>query len=82
MVVKLLKLPEVAVMTGLPESTLRFMRTTGYGPRSARVGRRVMYREEDVLSWIEDQFATDAARHHSVASATHLSRCGRPSRRS
>jgi len=61
--VKLLKLPEVSAMTGLPESTLRFMRTTGYGPRSARVGRRVMYREDDVLTWIDEQFATDAARH-------------------
>jgi len=67
MVVRLLKVPEVAVMTGLPESTLRFMRATGYGPRSARVGRRVMYRENDVASRIEEQFAADADRHHGFA---------------
>jgi len=67
MVARLLKVPEVAVMTGLPESTLRFMRATGYGPRSARVGRRVMYRESDVASWIEEQFAADAERHHGFA---------------
>jgi len=30
MVARLLNVPEVAVMTGLPESTLRFMRATGY----------------------------------------------------
>ncbi len=62
----LLKLPEVAAMTGLPESTLRFMRTTGYGPRSARIGRRVMYMESDVLRWIDEQFAADDARRHKL----------------
>lgn len=77
MAVKLLKLPEVSVMTGLPESTLRFMRTTGYGPRSARVGRRVMYREDDVLSWIEEQFETDAARHCGAAGVPHATHAGR-----
>lgn len=54
MATTLLKLPEVAAMTGLPEATLRFMRTTGYGPRSARIGRRVMYMESDVLRWIDE----------------------------
>lgn len=77
MAVKLLKLPEVSVLTGLPESTLRFMRATGYGPRSARVGRRVMYREDDVLSWIEDQFASDAARHCGATGAPHAAHADR-----
>jgi predicted DNA-binding transcriptional regulator AlpA len=75
--VKLLKLPEVSAMTGLLESTLRFMRTTGYGPRSARVGRRVMYREDDVLTLIDEQFATDAARHCSTAGAPHTTHAAR-----
>jgi len=27
------------------------------GPKSARLGRRVVYRERDVLAWIDQQFA-------------------------
>ncbi len=43
--------------TGLgPEATLRFWRHTGYGPPSAKIGRRVMYRESDVEAWIKAQF--------------------------
>ena len=53
---KLLRLPEVAKLTGLPENTLRFWRHEGTGPRSARLGRRVVYRERDVIRWIDQQF--------------------------
>jgi predicted DNA-binding transcriptional regulator AlpA len=53
---KLLKLPEVSEMTGIPEATLRFWRHQGTGPQSAKLGRRVVYREEDVKAWIDAQF--------------------------
>lgn len=53
---KLLRLPEVAELTGLPVNTLRFWRHQGTGPRSIKLGRRVVYRECDVVAWIEDQF--------------------------
>lgn len=53
---KLLRLPEVAEMTGLPENTLRFWRHQGTEPRSARPWRRVVYRERDVIDWINQQF--------------------------
>jgi predicted DNA-binding transcriptional regulator AlpA len=53
---KLLRLPEVAELTGLPVNTLRFWRHQGTGPRSIKLGRRVVYRECDVVDWIEDQF--------------------------
>jgi len=33
---KLLRLPAVSELTGLPENTLRFWRHRGTGPRSAR----------------------------------------------
>lgn len=57
---KLLRLPEVAEMTGIPEATLRFWRHEGHtGPKSAKLGRRVVYREEDVLAWIDAQFEND-----------------------
>ena len=53
---KLLRLPEVAEMTGLPENTLRFWRHQGTGPKSAGLGRRSVYRERDVTDWIDQQF--------------------------
>ena len=52
---KLLRLPEVAELIGVPENTLRFWRHRGTGPKSARLGRRVVYRECDVLAWIDKQ---------------------------
>lgn len=56
---RLLVTAEVAEMTRLPEPTLRWFRHAGKGPRSAKLGRRVVYRESDVLQWIEDQFAAE-----------------------
>lgn len=53
---KLLRVPDVAEMTGIPEATLRFWRHAKTGPKSAKLGRRVVYREEDVLAWIDAQF--------------------------
>jgi predicted DNA-binding transcriptional regulator AlpA len=53
---KLLRLPEVAELTGLPVNTLRFWRHQGTGPKSVKLGRRVVYRERDVVAWIEEQF--------------------------
>ena len=44
-------------MTGLPENTLRFWRHQGTGPKSARLGRRIVYRERDVTDWIDQQFS-------------------------
>ncbi|WP_237089621.1 helix-turn-helix transcriptional regulator [Nocardioides dokdonensis] len=51
---------EVADRTRLPVGTLRWFRHQGTGPRSAKVGRRIMYREADVLAWIDDQFGTES----------------------
>lgn len=53
---KLMRLPEVSEMTGIPEATLRFWRHEKRGPKSGKLGRRVVYREADVLAWIDAQF--------------------------
>ena len=53
---KLLRLEEVAEMTGIPEGTLRWWRQENTGPQSAKLGRRVVYREADVRAWIDTQF--------------------------
>lgn len=48
---------EVSEMTRIPVATLRFYRHQGNkGPRSGLVGGRVMYREQDVLAWINEAF--------------------------
>ncbi len=54
---RLLTLKELAQRGIATEATLRFWRHNGdYGPRSAKIGRRVMYRESDVETWIKAQF--------------------------
>lgn len=58
---KLLTVSEVAEMTRLSAATLRYFRHEGTkGPKSAKLGRRVVYRESDVLAWIEAAFAEEA----------------------
>ncbi len=48
---------EVAEMTGIPVNTLRYYRHLGNkGPKSALIGSRIMYREQDVITWINEQF--------------------------
>lgn len=55
---ELLTLPEAAGLLRLPEKTLRHFRLNGVGPKSFKVGRRVMYTREDVETWIQEQRAT------------------------
>lgn len=56
---KLLTLPEVAEVTRLSEATLRWLRHNGTGPRSGKLGRRIFYREQDVIAWVTAQFDAD-----------------------
>ncbi len=57
---KLLTITEVAELTRLSEATLRWFRHCGKGPKSGKLGRRVMYRESDVAEWIDAQFTPEA----------------------
>lgn len=59
---KLLLIEEVAEMTRLSENTLRFMKHQGRGPRCAKLGRRIVYRESDVQAWIDGRFEESARR--------------------
>ena len=58
----LLLTTEVAELIRTPEATLRYWRHTGVGPKSARLGRRVVYRRADVEAWVEAQFTAESAR--------------------
>lgn len=53
----LLTIDEVSDLIRVPVATLRYWRHGGEGPASFTVGRRVMYRREDVEAWLDDQYA-------------------------
>ncbi len=50
---QLLTITEVAAMLRAPVATLRYWRHLGTGPRSFRIGRRVLYTREDVHAFVE-----------------------------
>jgi excisionase family DNA binding protein len=52
---ELLTITEAAELLRAPVATLRYWRHLGTGPRSFCIGRRVLYRSDDVRSWIETQ---------------------------
>jgi excisionase family DNA binding protein len=52
---ELLTLPEAAELLRAPVATLRYWRHLGSGPRSFRLGRRVLYRHDDLQAWLEAQ---------------------------
>ena len=58
---ELITIQRLSEEISIPANTLRYWRTQGTGPKSARIGRRVMYRRADVERWIEEQFADGAA---------------------
>ncbi|MDQ0094416.1 helix-turn-helix transcriptional regulator [Paeniglutamicibacter psychrophenolicus] len=53
---QLMTMAEVAEMTRIPENTLRYYRHKETGPKSAKIGGRVMYRRADVDAWINEAF--------------------------
>lgn len=66
---RLLKLPEVAEMTGVSIDTLRWYRHKGEGgPRTFKLGRRVVAMESDVLAWIKEQRDAQGANYDIMKS--------------
>ena len=54
---ELITTAEAAVLLRKAVGTLRYWRHIKYGPRSFRVGRRVMYFRSEVLAWLYEQAA-------------------------
>lgn len=52
---ELLTITEAAELVRAPVATLRYWRHLGTGPRSFRLGRRVLYRRDDLCRWIDAQ---------------------------
>lgn len=46
---------EVSERTGVPGATLRYFRYLGTGPRSYKLGRRIVYDLADVEAWVAAQ---------------------------
>jgi excisionase family DNA binding protein len=60
---ELLRIEEVAELTRIPLSTLRFYRHRGHGgPRSFKLGTHVVFKRSDVEAWIESQYQAEGAR--------------------
>jgi len=51
----LLTIHEAADIVRAPVATLRYWRNRGVGPHSFRLGRRVVYRADDLRAWIDAQ---------------------------
>ncbi len=58
---ELLTITEAAELLRAPVATLRYWRHLGTGPRSFRLGRRVLYRRDDLQAWVEEQWGRSAA---------------------
>ena len=52
---ELLTITEAAELVRAPVATLRYWRHLGTGPRSFRLGRRVLYRYDDLQAWVAEQ---------------------------
>jgi predicted DNA-binding transcriptional regulator AlpA len=53
---RILSLEEIAKRTGTPLNTLRYWRHLGAGgPKTFKIGRRVVAMESDVEAWVADQ---------------------------
>lgn len=46
---------QLSELTGIPQPTLRYYRHANQGPASFRLGRRIVYRREEVMRWIAAQ---------------------------
>ncbi len=58
---ELLTITEAAELMRAPVATLRYWRHLGTGPRSFRLGRRVLYRRDELNAWIDAQHDQDGS---------------------
>jgi len=58
---KVLTAKVAAHVVGLSESTLAKLRLNGNGPIYCKLGRRVVYRREDLEQWLQSRTARDTS---------------------
>jgi predicted DNA-binding transcriptional regulator AlpA len=68
-----------AKLVGLSESTLAKLRLNGNGPPYCKLGRRVVYRQDDLDRWLRSRATTDTtdanARFLRALTVAHPYRC-------
>jgi predicted DNA-binding transcriptional regulator AlpA len=47
---------ELAVLTHTTPNTVRYWKHIGKGPKAFKLGKRVVYRREDVETWVNEQY--------------------------
>ncbi len=62
-----LTITEAAELLRAPVATLRYWRHLDTGPRSFRIGRRVMYSQHDLDAWIAQQRGVGRAGNSGAA---------------
>lgn len=72
---KLLTLDRAAQELGLTIQQLRWLRSQNKGPKGAKLGGRVFFREADLASWVNDSFSTEAS---SAEAGAELGSAGTP----
>jgi predicted DNA-binding transcriptional regulator AlpA len=75
---KIIRLREIAELTQLAESTLRWYRSRGRGPKMFRLGRGLAAYEDDVKDWLAAQAADGHTRINSVMAKFIAARWGEP----
>lgn len=63
---QLLTQREAALALRLSERTLERSRVTGFGPPFCKLGRRVLYRQDDINHWITSHIVRSTAAAASV----------------
>lgn len=59
--VEYLTAEEAAALIRTPVATLYQWRHKGVGPRARKVGRKLLYRRDELVAWVEAQAGPDAA---------------------
>lgn len=62
----ILTLEEVGERLRMPLNTIRYMRAQGRGPRTWKLGRRVVAYEDDVEAWIAEQYESTSSHKPAV----------------
>lgn len=58
---RLLDTKQVAELGPWSAATWSYWRHINYGPPYALIGKRVVYKESEVVAWIEDKFKKESA---------------------
>ncbi len=75
---EILDIGQAAKLANKSVSTMYWLRGTGQGPRSGKLGRRLVYKRSDVLAWIETAFEACSEGVKARDKANELNEIARP----